>query len=308
MSQPVKKATLLVNFAARGVRPDLNAEGAVAYLRRQGLDAVLALPASSAEATEAARQSALRGDDLLFVVGGDGSLRDAADGLAGSDTALAAIRGGTANVWAKEVGIPRGTRAALDAHLAGQRLRMDLGRADSHPFLLMAGIGFDAAVTRDVPRGLKRRLGPVAYVLQGVRILPGLHSPILSWVADGQSTRAPAIALIIGNTRLYGGLIELTPDASADDGMLDLCAIHPRGVIDGLRLMTRIAARRFHNDASAIRSRVHDVSVETPGLPVQLDGDFVGETPMRFTIEPGALVVSIPAGPLPAIFDDSRAK
>lgn len=306
MTQPLQKATFLVNFAARGVRDDFNAEGAVAYLCRQGLDAVLATPRSSSEATEAARASAARGDDILFVVGGDGSLRDAADGIAGTTTALAAIRGGTANVWAKEVGIPRGTRSAIDAHLAGQRVRMDLGRADGVPFLLMASIGFDAAVTRDVPRGLKSRLGPGAYVIQGLKMLPGLRSPAIRWVADGHPDQSPAVALILGNTRLYGGLVELTPDAAADDGLLDLCAIRPAGVPQGLRMVARIVTRRFGHDTGALRARAREVCIETPGLPVQLDGDFVAETPMCFTVEPRALMVSIPAGELPAIFGKPR--
>ncbi len=305
MTEPPRKATFLVNFAARGVRDNFNAEGAVAYLRRCGLDAVLAAPRSPAQAAEAARASAARGDDILFVVGGDGSLRDAAAGIAGSTTALAAIRGGTANVWAKEVGIPRRTREAIDAHLAGRRVRMDLGRADGVPFLLMASIGFDAAVTRAVPRGLKARLGPGAYVLQGLKMLPGLRASSIAWVADGRPDRSPALALVLGNTRLYGGLVELTPDASADDGLLDLCAIQPAGIAAGFRIAARIVTRRFHHDPGAWRTRAREVCIETPGLPVQLDGDFAGETPMCFTVEPGALVVSIPAGPLPAIFGDA---
>jgi diacylglycerol kinase (ATP) len=307
MDQPVKKATLLVNFAARGVKSDFNAPGAVAYLRRMGVDAVLASPGSSAEATQAARESALRGDDLLFVVGGDGSLRDAADGLAGSSTALAAVRGGTANVWAKEVGIPRGARAAINSHLSGQRVRMDMGRAGPHPFLLMAGIGFDAAVTRAVPRGLKRRLGPFAYVLQGMTMPGAMRPQVTRWLAGGTGHEAAVIAIIIGNTRLYGGLVELTPDATANDGMLDLCAICPRRLTDTLRMASKIAMHRFNADPSTIRSRVDEVLIETPGLAVQLDGDFVAETPLHFTVERDALLVSIPEGPLPAIFSAGAA-
>src|SRR5690349_363820 len=113
------RATVLVNPAARGVGERFDGARVTHYLAANGVEASLTIPASAGEATEHAREAALRGEEFVFVVGGDGSVRDAAAGLAGSETALAAVPAGTVNIWAKEAGIPKGIRPALDAHIHG---------------------------------------------------------------------------------------------------------------------------------------------------------------------------------------------
>ncbi|NJD65825.1 MAG: hypothetical protein FIB00_11385, partial [Chloroflexi bacterium] len=116
----LRRGTVLVNLAARGVTKDFDGTRITRYLARKGVAAGLVLPSSGADATVKAREAAERGDDILFVVGGDGSVRDTALGLAGSETALAAVPAGTVNIWAREAGIPTGIRAAVAAHLDGQ--------------------------------------------------------------------------------------------------------------------------------------------------------------------------------------------
>lgn len=297
-----RSATVLVNPAARGVSGRFDGSWTVRYLDQRGIEAQLAVPASSLEAQRAAEQSAGRGDELLFVVGGDGSLRDAAFGLAGSETALAAVPAGTANVWAKETGIPRGIGAALDSHIHGRRLRMDLGRADGRPFLLMAGIGWDAEVARRVPDWLKRRLGDVAYMTQAAWMLPWLRPRLARWTAGAGEVAEPLALMVLGNTRLYGGRVRLTPAAAIDDGQLDLVAFCPRTLGEGARIAWKLAFASFRDDPRVLEARAAEVVVKTPGLGVQLDGDFVGRTPMTFTSDAGALLVSVPAGPLAPLF------
>lgn len=302
MTPDIQTATVLVNTAARGVAGRFASDRVLEYLRGRGIEVQVVTPGSAAEATREAHAAALRGDDVLFVVGGDGSLRDAAGGLAGSRTALAPIRGGTANVLAHEIGVPRGIREALDAHLDGERVPMDVGRAGDKPFLLMAGIGWDAEVARNVRRGLKRWLGPAAYIAEGAITLPRLHTRPVRWSCDGEAHDEPLGVMIIGNTRLYGAVIHVTPQAMADDGMLDVCALCPRRTADGTRIATKLLFRRHEGDARAFSARVREVEVETPGLLVQLDGDQAAETPLRFTVEPRALLLSLPAGKRPPIF------
>ncbi len=300
-------ATVLVNRSARRVPDDFDAGRVVRYLGRHGIDAQAVEPGSPDEATRAARASAERGDSLLFVVGGDGSLRDAAQGLAGSQTAMAAIPAGTVNIWAKEAGIPKGLRASIDSHLAGRRERVDLGRANGTCFLLMAGVGWDAAVARDVSHSLKRRVGDVAYMLQAVRMARTFHPRDAAWLVDGERVEAPLAWMILGNTRLYGGRVRITDEALVDDGRLDIVALCPRGLGDGTRLAAKLVAGRLQGDGGALQWRAHEVRIETRGLPLQLDGDFAGETPVTFTVERHALLVSIPAGPLPALFGAAPA-
>jgi len=298
---PPQHATLIVNTAARGVPADFDGSRIVRYLAKRGIGARLVFPGSGDEATSTARDSAAANDRFLFVVGGDGSMREAARGLAGSETALAALPMGTVNVWAREAGIPRSLRAALDCHLEGQSVHMDLGRAGGDCFLLMAGIGWDAQIAAAVSPTLKRRIGDLAYMVEAARALPGLRPVAADWTADGERTTAPLAWMVLSNTRLYGGKVRLTPDATISDGLLDLVAFCPETVVDGARLAAKILARS-HHDRHMLEGRFARVEVETPGLAVQLDGDCVGSTPMSFSVEPGGLVVSVPKGPLPAIF------
>lgn len=296
-----RRATLIVNPAARGVSRRFDAARAVRYLETRGVKTVLVVPRSAAEATAAARAAADRGDELCFVVGGDGSLRQAAEGLAGSTTALAAIPAGTVNIWAREAGIPRGARAAFDAHLGGQVAAMDLGRAGERAFLLMAGIGWDAEIAAGVSPRLRRLAGDFAYILHGLARAPALRTRWVRWRADGDPFEAPLAWMLLGNTRLYGGRIRLTPGARVDDGLLDVVAFCPRGPGEALGLALRVAAGRREGER-LVTGRCAEVVVETPGLPIQLDGDPVGLTPMTFRVEPGALRVSVPAGPLPPLW------
>ncbi len=136
------RATLLVNPAARRVQRGLDPSRLHRYLERRTERTRLVIPGSAGEAVREARLAAERGDDVVFALGGDGTQRDAAEGLAGSPTALAALSGGTVNVWCLEAGIPRGVRAAVDALLSGQEVHIDLGMANDRPFLLMASLGW----------------------------------------------------------------------------------------------------------------------------------------------------------------------
>jgi diacylglycerol kinase (ATP) len=296
-----RRATFLVNPAARGVEKRLDAERAARYLRKQGLEVELDTPTSPDDMTRLAAASVERGDDLLFVAGGDGSLRDAARGLMGSNTALAPVPAGTVNVFAREIGLPLGVRTAIDAHLTGRTTRIDLGLAGDQPFLLMASAGWDAAVVREVSLGLKRRMGDLAYILKAASAMPRLRTTPARWRIDGDVCEGPLALVVISNTRLYGGRLRLAPLALADDGLLDVVALCPRGALDTLRLSARVLMRRAAHDRRAFAARAATVEVETPGLPVQLDGDFVGETPMSFSVQPAALAVSIPAGASPDI-------
>ncbi|MEX0783440.1 MAG: diacylglycerol kinase family protein [Dehalococcoidia bacterium] len=303
MTDP-RRATFLVNPAARGVEKRLDADRAVRYLRKRGLEVELRTPASPLEMTALAATSAERGDELLFVAGGDGSLRDAARGLAGSNTALAPVPAGTVNVFAREVGLPLGVRTAIDAHLTGRVVRIDLGRAGEQPFLLMASAGWDAAIVGGVSLGLKRRMGDLAYAVKAAKALPGMRTRPARWEVGDEVHEGPLALMVVSNTRLYGGRLRFSPLALADDGLLDVVALCPRGLPDALRMSARIVMRRAAHDRHALSARAASIRIETPGIPVQLDGDYAGETPMAFAVDPGALAVSIPAGPSPEILSD----
>ena len=290
-------ATIVANPRARGMRR-FDAERALRRLGERGLEGRLELPDSPAGTAEAAARAAERGDDFVFVLGGDGTVRLAAGAMAGSESALAVLPGGTANVWAKEAGIPRNLHRALDAHLDGQQVAMDLGRANGEPFLLMAGIGWDAQIAATVTPSLKRRLGVLAYVLHGLPMLHRLRTTKTAWLAESEAAVEEVGLMVVSNTRLYGGILMFSLEANARDGQLDACIFTPQNAPEALRHSLKVVARRHPGDAGVRELRTSRFEVSTPGIPVQLDGDVVGETPLTLTVEQGALKMSVPAGPL----------
>lgn len=292
-----KSATIVANPRARGMRR-FDGEEALRRLEARGFEARLELPDSPTGTAEAARAAAERRDALVFVLGGDGTVRLAAGELAGSGSALAVLPGGTANVWAKEAGIPRNLLRALDAHLDGQRVAMDLGRANGEPFLLMAGIGWDAQIAATVTPALKRRLGVLAYVLHGIPMLHRLRTTDLAWEAEGASAMEGVGLAVVSNTRLYGGILTFSLEASARDGQLDVCIFTPGNALEALRHALKVVVRRHPGDTGVRELRTPRFEVTTPGIPVQLDGDVVGETPVAITVEQGAITMSVPTGPL----------
>ena len=296
-------ATIVANPHARGMRR-FDTEEALRRLEERGYEARLELPDSPGGTAQAAGRAAERGDAFVFVLGGDGTVRLAAGAMAGSESALAVLPGGTANVWAKEAGIPRNLMRALDTHLDGQQVAMDLGRANGEPFLLMAGIGWDAEIAATVTPALKRKLGVLAYVLHGIPMLPRLRTTAAAWSAGSESAEEQAGLIVVSNTRLYGGFLMFSMGASARDGQLDACIFTPRTAGEALRQALRVVVRR-HPGADGVRElRTPGFDVTTPGLPVQLDGDVVGETPVTLTVERGAIRMSVPAGALtPVLWD-----
>jgi YegS/Rv2252/BmrU family lipid kinase len=299
MSPPVHQATLLINPAARGAAR-FDAVGALRRLREHDVTPRLAISRDPAHALEIARSSVERGDGLLFVVGGDGSARAIAPVLAGTPTALAVLRGGTANVWAREVAIPPGL-AGIDTHLSGQVAPIDIGYCNDEPFLLMAGIGWDAAITAHVDPRIKQRIGPGAYVLEALRAAPRLRPQAIAMSIDGRPLHDRVALVLLSNTRLYGGVAKLNPGALATDGLLDVMIAAPSSVFDTVQAAIRLAIPALDDGPGVTRFQAATVEIATPGLPIHLDGDPCGATPAAFRVDRAALRVSVPPGPLPAV-------
>jgi diacylglycerol kinase family enzyme len=137
-------------------------------------------------------------------------------------------------------------------------------------------------------------------------MLPRLRTRMVVWTTDAVRYESPLGVMVLSNTRSYGGVVSFAPGACATDGLLDMAALCPRRRGDGLRLSYRLLAKRLQVDARATTGQVAELAMETPGLAVQLDGDHAGETPMRFTVEPGALLVSVPSGRLPAVMSEEE--
>jgi len=245
------------------------------------------------------------GADVVLACGGDGTVRTVAQVLAGTGVAMGLLPAGTGNLLARNLDmqlddIAGATRIAL----TGDDRPVDVGRvlvddeADERVFLVMAGMGFDATIMASTPEKLKARVGVLAYVIAGLRALKG-HQARVSLEVDGAPARQRRIrTIVVGNCgRLLGGLV-LMPTAELDDGLLDVVAIAPKGIMGWLAVVLRVVTRRRQGHRRVEHWQVKTITI-TADSPqqAQLDGDPIGDaTVMALHADRGALVVRVPAG------------
>jgi YegS/Rv2252/BmrU family lipid kinase len=306
-----RHALFVVNPAARGLPPLRQIREAVDWLRARGWEVTLETTAGPGDATRLARGAASRGCPVVVACGGDGTIHEVVNGLAGSEAPLAVIAGGTANVWAKDARLPRRPLEAVRVVDSGRCRSVDLGviewekRPAGDPenryFLLMAGIGLDAHVVARVPQGWKRRLGAAAYVLTGARESLFYHSQPVELKIDGRERLSLRLGwLLAGNTRCYGGVLRITGRARADDGLLDVLAFPGYDLLRAAGYGLAIVTGWHHGAPGVTYRQAAEVEVGGPSsLPVQADGEFVGYTPLTLRVAPGALRVLVPDGPNP---------
>ena len=275
---------------------------AAAQLSSAGWNVELTTPTEVAEIEALSRAAVERELDAVVVAGGDGTASAAAQALAHQRTALGIIPIGTTNVWAREMGIPLNVLAATDVLLNGEIAQVDLGQANRRYFLFVASAGFDASVTRDVDERAKRRLGMLAYVIAAIVEAFKLRGEDVTVVADERVSRQRVLMVVANNARLYGGVLKMSPQAYADDGLLDVWVFRGRGLFAAIVHAINVVLGRHTRDPGTEYYRSARVIIDARRpMPVQLDGDYFGTTPVAFRVVPGALRAIIPRGPHPQL-------
>jgi YegS/Rv2252/BmrU family lipid kinase len=247
-----------------------------------------------------AQEAALAGASVVFACGGDGTINEVLNGLIGTPAALGVVRAGMGDVFAKEIGVPRRPEDAIRVLLTGRKERFDLGmletEAGSRYFLCMAGAGFDADVERRVPRGAKRALGSTAYALWAVADLRRHRATPVQLSIDGAAHECDLFWLLVGNTRSYGGIVDITSEAAVDDGQLDAYIFAGQGPMWLATTALRLAVRRPEGGRGVSFQKIERLELTTPGLPLQADGEYLGESPARISVAPSTLDVLMPEG------------
>ncbi|HET6376075.1 MAG TPA: diacylglycerol kinase family protein, partial [Methylocella sp.] len=232
-----KQATIIYNpMSGRPGRRASKAAEMVRLLGERGISAQAHATAGPNDATRLARVAVAAGRDIIVSYGGDGTLNEVIQGMAGSQASLAVWAGGTANVVARDLGMPVEINRLADVIAAGKTKRIALGRArkageqggkgagelsplaqtpDVRYFIMFAGIGLDASIARRVNRKLKRATGEFAYWVEGIRHLLAWQAEAFEIEVDGKKYES-AFALI-GNGKGYGGGFSLTPNARLED-------------------------------------------------------------------------------------------
>lgn len=248
-------------------------------------------------AIQLARRAAETGAQIVVAAGGDGTCNEVANGLLGTSARMGVIPLGTGNDFARHVGIPGDLRQAVETLVRGRAKRIDLGMVNGRYFVNIAGCGLDAAVAQRVNQGFRYLRGTAAYVAALLQTLYTFRPTQMRVTVDGQRWEERAFLCTVANTDSYGGGMRIAPDASVEDGLLDVCVA---GAVSKLELLWVFP--RVYRGAHVTHPRFYlwkgrYVQVETdPPVPVLVDGDVLGSTPAVFTVHAQALEVVIPGG------------
>ncbi|MFA6149113.1 MAG: diacylglycerol kinase family protein [bacterium] len=262
-------------------------------LSARGLPFRIRETAAPGDAVVMAREAALEGADAVVAVGGDGTMNEVADGLAGSATRLVFVPHGTGNVFAREFSLPDSVEGCLDLLSSGKTISVRMAKANDRHFVLLASAGFDAEVVeRMVPRQ-KNLLGITAYVLCGVRHI--LRSQPTLWLEFPGRERVEAQAVIVVRGKKYGGNVTIAPAGDIGGETFQVIALLRKGrwaitkfVLDALRGKHTASRHVLIRECSSlfVRSTIPSAS--------QVDGEYLGPLPVRFTITDTLLRIVVP--------------
>ncbi len=237
------------------------------------------------------------GADLLLVLGGDGTVRACAAGLAGTEVPMALLPAGTGNLLARNLGIPDSLEEAVQLVVAGRRRRIDLVELDGEPFAVMGGCGFDALMFQNTPEAVKARVGWAAYVMAGVRSIRDAKPRPVDIVVDGRASHHRAVGVVVANVGELTGGVQLLPNAAADDGRVDVAVLTPPRLRDWVGLGTRLLirrspkARQMHTDTGTAVT----VRWQQP-MATEADGDVMEPRSIaEFRVRAASVTVCVPA-------------
>jgi diacylglycerol kinase (ATP) len=287
-------AALIYNpRSGRGRPKERLLEHAVSCLRRAGMDVEVFPTKGPGDATELAARSSAAGFDRVLSWGGDGTLNEVVAGLVGTETVLGVVPGGTVNVFAREVGIPRAIEGSIGVVARGAPRRIPVGMAGERPFLLMAGVGLDAEVVYRLKAGVKDALGAFAFWLDGFRLLASYSMAPLAIRVDGREIVGTGV--IAGKLRRFGPRYFITPEARLEEPKLHVVVFKGRNRRDYLRYLSGVVVRRHLGFADVEHFKADAVEISTESeVRVQVDGEPAGRVPVRIGVRDRALSVMLP--------------
>ena len=264
-------------------------------IERQGIAVRAQGTTRAGEATELARNAIQAGAELIIVCGGDGTINEVVCGMARSQVPLAVLPAGTANVLAREIGLPLSIPAAARALVDCHPRRLALGCASSRYFLLMAGVGFDAGVVRRVDARHKRRLGMATYIFQALR--QALFEAPASFVISGKDWQCRATFACISKTQHYGP-IKMVREADLFSDSLHIYCFQSQNRFRYFRYALALLSGNLRElpDISYFAASEVCCKADTGRVFLQVDGEFAGQLPCCIEVVPDALTLLVPAG------------
>jgi diacylglycerol kinase (ATP) len=286
----LKDTVVILNPAARGTRAHrLRAE--VESITR---GTVLWATSHSGEAEALARHAAAEGFERIVAAGGDGTINEIVNGIAGKNVALGLLPIGTMNVFATELGLPSNDLRACWEIIRQNRIRpVDLPSANGKHFVQLAGVGLDAQVVKETSRSFKRNFGPLSYLISAAQIAS--RQPPRLRIESENAVMEEGSFVLVGNGRLYGGRLPFFKQAIIDDGLLDVIVFKRLSYVEIIRYLQNVifTPQITAPDVEYFQTKRLRVSSEED-VPVEVDGELIGTCPVEFRIRRGGLRVLAP--------------
>lgn len=262
--------------------------------KEAGIDWDLFLTKKAGDAQRLAQEAVQAGADLVAVYGGDGTVMEAANGLLGTQTPMAILPGGTANVMAVELGIPTDLPAAVGLICGDSQIvrTVDMAQARDHLFMLRITTGISAEITRSTEQEAKNRMGSLAYILASLRAVPETPPSHYTITADGEVAESEGVVCMIANSASLG-IPGLTLSKTVDiaDGLLDVIVIPSANLTQLVQVATNLAGV----SQSLPHWQGREITlVANPPQSVECDGEVLEPTPISARIVPGAVRIVAP--------------
>ena len=293
--EQAKKIAVILNPAARGERARRSRARVEAVID----GAVLRATARCGDAECLARAAAQEGFAKVVAAGGDGTVNEVVNGIAGSDAALGLLPLGTMNVFATELGLPAGNlKRCWEIIRNGETRRIDLPRANGKHFVQLAGVGFDAQVVKETSRTFKRSFGPLSYLVSAAQI--AARTPPRLRIEAKEASAGEGSFVLVGNGRLYGGPFPFFKQAVIDDGRFDVLVFRQLNYIEIVRYMQDVFFSSNITSPQVEYFQTTSLRVTSDGsVPVEVDGELSGYSPVEFKIRKRALRVLAPPNEKP---------
>lgn len=249
------------------------------------------------EAERLARRAVEEGFTRIVAAGGDGTVNQVANGLAGSNAALGLLPLGTINVFAMELGLPLNNLELCWDIIEGANVRrVDLPSANGKHFVQLAGVGLDAQVVKETSLAFKRSFGPLSYLISAAQI--AARQPPRLFIASNNAPVDEGSFVLIGNGRLYGGPFPFFKQAVLDDGLLDVVLFKRLGYLEIIKYLQDVvfSSEIRVPEIEYFRTRRLRITSEQD-VPLEIDGELAGNCPVDFKIEQKALRVLAPLPP-----------
>ncbi|MBU4563975.1 MAG: diacylglycerol kinase family lipid kinase [Desulfarculus sp.] len=281
--------------AGRGKAPAA-ARRLQAALAGAGLKPRELLTKGRGHAEELVSQAMDQGAEVIMVVGGDGTMHEAAQALAGSQACLAPLPAGRCNDFCRSLGLGFDAEALVAAVTTGTSRQVDLVQVNGRNYCTVGAVGFDAEVSRFVDLMKAPLWGQPAYIYAVLRTLGRYRPPEVKLTWDDGHYHGPLFLAAVANTPTYGNQIRIVPQARADDGHLDICLVRPVTIFQVMRFLP-LALKGSHGsvpEVSFVRTRKVEIVCDRP-VELWADGEPVASSPLKVEILPRALKVVAPA-------------